>query len=112
MADWLSYPTEFGAFPDTIRVADTREIFWPPTNDRRRLWVIEYTYEISDERTERAAGFGLVGSITFAMFDTLDTDAPVEDVYGLHCAWELQANDDPRAPEELSAEAGRAILGI
>jgi hypothetical protein len=41
MADWLSHPTEFGKFPDALCVYDTRELFWPPTNDRRRLWLIE-----------------------------------------------------------------------
>ena len=33
-----------------------------------------------------------------------------EDLYALHCVWELQSNGDPRAPEELSVEAGRALL--
>jgi hypothetical protein len=112
MADWLSYPTEFGAFPDAMRIYDTRELFWPPTNDRRRLWLIEYTYEKSAERSEEAVGIGLVGSITFALFGSVERNASPEDVYGLHCAWELQTNDDPRAPKTLSAEAGRALLGI
>lgn len=112
MADWLSYPTEFGAFPDALRVYDTREMFWPPTNDTRRLWLIEYTYEPSADREERDVGIGMVGSITFALFGKTTAGVPAEDVYGLHCAWELQTNRDPRAPEELSAEAGRRLLGI
>ncbi len=112
MADWLSYPTEFGAFPDALRVYDTRELFWPPANDTRRLWLVEYAYEPNEDREEREVGIGMVGSITFALFGTVTAGASPEDVYGLHCAWELQTNRDPRAPEELSPEAGRRILGI
>lgn len=112
MADWLSHPTEFGEFPDALRVYDARELFWPPTNDKRRLWLIEYTYEAGEEREERDIGIGMVGSITFALFNETTADVSREDLYGMHCAWELQTNADPRAPEELSAEAGRAILGI
>ena len=33
-----------------------------------------------------------------------------EDAYALHCCWELEANGDPRAPDERTIEAGRAIL--
>lgn len=113
MADWLAYPTEFGTFPDALRVFDTRELFWPPTNDRRRLWLIEFTYEPSGERTEREVGIGMVGSITFALFgDHTSPGMPAEDLYALHCVWELQANGDPRAPEELSVAAGRELLEL
>lgn len=112
MADWLAHPTEFDAFPDALRVYDTRELFWPPTNDTRRLWLIEYTYEPSAEREERETGIGMAGSITFALLARTTTDVSPEDLYGLHCAWELQANEDPRAPEELTPEAGRRLLGI
>ena len=33
-----------------------------------------------------------------------------EDAYALHCCWDLEANDDVRAPEERTIAAGRAIL--
>jgi hypothetical protein len=33
-----------------------------------------------------------------------------EDAYALHCCWEFQQEDDPRAPETRSVEAGREIL--
>lgn len=112
MADWLSYPTEFGRFPDALRIYDTRELDWPPTNDRRRLWLIEYTFEPSEDRTERDVGLGMVGSVTFALFGEVTAGMSAEDAYGVHCAWELEANGDPRAPEERSAGAGRRILGI
>lgn len=31
------------------------------------------------------------------------------DVYAIHCCWELQANEDPRAPSEHSAATGRIL---
>lgn len=112
MADWLSYPTEFGEYPDALRVYDTRELFWPPTNDRRRLWLIEFAYEVSAGREERKVGIGMVGSITFSLFGEETSTMPPEDLYALHCVWELHTNADPRAPEESTIEAGRALLGL
>jgi hypothetical protein len=112
MADWLSYPTEFGRFPDALRVLDTRELFWPPTNDRRRLWLIDFTYEACEGREKRETGVGMVGSITFALFGETTESMSPEDLYALHCVWELQTNADPRAPEDRSIEEGRKLLGF
>jgi hypothetical protein len=112
MADWLAYPTEFNAFPDALRVVDTRELSWPPTNDRRRLWLIEFTYEPNEERETREVGIGMVGSITFALFGSTSPEMPPEDLYAIHCVWELQANEDPRAPEDLDVTIGRELLGM
>ena len=68
-----------------------------------------YTYP-GEEGKGPDVGLGMVGSTTFALFGEATDDLPPEDVYGLHCCWELQSNQDPRAPEERSAAAGRAIL--
>jgi hypothetical protein len=106
MAEWLAHPNEMGRAPDRIRVLDTREMFWPPTNDRRRLWLIAYSYDDGE------AGVGMVGSVTFALFGDANPDASPEDIYGLHCAWELEMNHDPRAPDPRTSAAGRKILGI
>jgi hypothetical protein len=111
MAQWLAHPNEFGRPPDHIGLFDTREMFWPPTNDRRRLSIVKYAYD-ADEDGDPELGLGMVGSITFALFDEATPDMLPEDVYGLHCCWELEMNDDPRAPEERTAEAGRALLGL
>jgi hypothetical protein len=52
----------------------------------------------------------MVGSVTFALFGESTADLSVEDVYGLHCAWELKMKEDAHAPVERRAAAGRAIL--
>ena len=54
----------------------------------------------------------MVGSVTFALFGETNADLSPEDVYGLHCCWELECNGDDRAPRKRSAAAGRKLLGI
>lgn len=108
MCQWISHPNEFGRPPDHVELIDTRELFWPPTRDRRRLWLVRYAFSGSDD--EDKEGYGLVGSVTWAMFGSNTTEMRVEDIYGLHCAWELQSNEDAEAPAEMDADAGRRIL--
>ena len=110
MCDWLAHPQEYGRPPDEIELYDTRELFWPPTNDTRQLWLFKYRF-IADEPGESDdCGLGLYGSATFSLFDETNPDMSPEDAYALHCCWELEANDDPRAPEVRTIAAGRAIL--
>jgi hypothetical protein len=110
MVVWLSHPNEFGRAPDAIDVVDTRELFWPPTGDRRDLWLVRYRFEPNEPGESAAVGVGLVGSITFALSGEAAADLPPEDLYALYCCWELQVRKDPRAPEERTVEAGRALL--
>jgi hypothetical protein len=109
MCVWLTHPHEFGRAPDAIELFDTRELFWPPTNDRRRLWLFKYTYK-GDPGEDDEIGIGLVGSVTFALFSEGTADKTPEGVYGLHCCWELQCNEDPRAPEERDGRIGWQIV--
>lgn len=110
LCDWLSHPHQAGRPPDTLELFDTKELYWPPTRDRRRLWLFRYAYTPSfdDERDFR--GVGLVGSVTFAIFSEPTDELSPEDVYALHCCWELEAGGDPRAPERPSPEEGRRLL--
>ncbi|MCZ7646314.1 MAG: hypothetical protein M5U26_13695 [Planctomycetota bacterium] len=110
MSEWLQHPNEFGRAPDELALYDTREIFWPPTGDRRRVWLFKYAYRAKEPGGADERGMGMVGSITFALFgETTDSLSP-EDVYGMHCAWELQQTGDPAAPKDRGADSGRAIL--
>lgn len=111
MASWLSHPQEFGRPPDALEVADDHEIDWPPTRDRRRMFVLRYRYDAAPGE-DPDAGYGVVGSITFALFGEATADLSPEDALGLHCCWELEANADRRAPKERTAAAGRELLGI
>jgi hypothetical protein len=110
MCDWLAHPQEFGRPPDEIELYDTREMFWPPTNDRRQLWIFKYRFIAEEEGESDDCGLGMYGSLTFTLFDETNPDMPPEDVYALHCCWELEANEDSRAPAERTIAAGRSIL--
>ena len=110
MCDWLSHPREFGRAPDEIELYDSREMFWPPTNDWRTLWIFKYHYHPMSEVDADNDGVGVTGSITFALFDETSAEMTPEEIYALHCCWELEANEDPRAPVERSIEAGRALI--
>ncbi len=50
------------------------------------------------------------GSSTFALFGENFTYLTPEEVYGLHCCWELEMNGDTRAPLERNSENGIKIL--
>lgn len=110
MCDWLAHPQEFGLPPDEIELYDTRELFWPPTNDWRPLWLFKFRYQPTDDDESGTVGVGMTGSITFSLIDETSPEMPPEDIYALHCCWELEANDDPRAPDERSIETGRALI--
>jgi hypothetical protein len=110
MCSWLAHPQEFGRPPQQIELADTRELHWPPTNDFRKVWLFKYRYPAHEKGEEDDVGYGMVGSVTFALFGEATADLSPEDVYGLHCAWELECNGDDRAPEKRTAKAGRKIL--
>lgn len=110
LCDWLAHPQEFGAPPTHIELFDTRIIYWPPTDDRRRLWLFKYVYESEETGEPDETGVGMVGSVTFALFGETTADLSPEDVYALHCCWELEMNGDPRAPRKRSIAAGKKIL--
>jgi hypothetical protein len=103
MSDWLAHPMEYGRLPDEITQYDTRELYWPPTQRRERLWLFKYRYKPHAGEELPDGGIGLVGPITFS-FSTTTPDLSPEDVYGLHCSWELQRGELP------SAAAGRRLI--
>lgn len=110
MVSWLSHPAEYGYPPDQIHQYDSRILYWPPTNDYRKVWLFKYTYEPTVEDEEKYTGISMVGSVTFSLTDEDDADLTPEEAYGLHCAWELKINNDPRAPGEVTPKAGLKIL--
>lgn len=110
MCHWLAHPNEFGRPPESIEQIDARELNWPPTNDRRRVWLFRYRYPTEEQGRDDEMGIGMVGSVTFALLGETTADLAPEDVYALHCCWELEWLGDARAPKERSIRAGRRIL--
>lgn len=110
MCEWLAHPAELGRPARSVDVTGTWEVLWPPTGDRRRLWVLRYVCETTSdaEATQEQAGQGLVGSVTFALFGTDTATLPPLHVLALHCCWELEQGGQSKG--ERSVEAGLALL--
>ena len=110
MCQWLAHPQEFGRPPSEIELYDTRTLHWPPTDDRRQVWLFKYHYAPTEDDEEEDVGIAMVGSVTFALFGEATADLSPVDVYAIHCCWELEMNSDQQAPQKRSVEAGRRIL--
>lgn len=106
-SSWLMHPNELGRPPDFITQIDSRELNWPPSGDRRRFWLFKYRCEPRAENQPADEGIGLVGSITFALLGETTTDLTPEDVYALHCCWELEIYDGSK---EFKIANGRRLL--
>jgi hypothetical protein len=94
MCNWLSHPNEFGSYPDSAEILDNRVLFWPPTNDQRKLYLIKYTYTKFNDDESDEVGIGMVGSVTFSLFglENILKKTP-EEIYAIHCNWELEDED-------------------
>ncbi|HRE99514.1 MAG TPA: hypothetical protein PLI18_03290 [Pirellulaceae bacterium] len=106
---FLGLPDQLGEAPDEIKVLGSQVLNWPPTNDRRRMSVVRFAYKDADGKVTRE-GVGVVGNLTAWLPDLSSVDMPAGDMLALHCAYELQALRDPRAPKEVTAAAGMTIL--
>jgi hypothetical protein len=106
MSEWLEHPLEFGRAPDRLELYDHRRLFWPPRNDLRDVWLFRYRYE----GVKPKEGVGMVGSVTFALFSEVTAEMTPEDIYALHCVWELGRGGD--APKEQWVQLGRKLLGF
>lgn len=115
LVTWLAHPDEFGRPPDEIKLFDARELYWPPTKDRRLVWLFKYSYDVDDEDTKAQhgkyeVGVGMVGSITFSLIGETHPGMAPEDIYALHCCWELEYQGAKLAPEARNIESGRRLL--
>jgi hypothetical protein len=112
---WLAHPDEFGRAPDEISLLDTRELYWPPTRDRRQVWLFRYVYEtdvtpVDTSHGRYEQGVGMVGSITFSLLGETNPAMKPEEIYALHCCWELEYKGDARAPRMRDIAIGKALL--
>ena len=89
-ADWLAHPNELGRPPDELEIVDHRELAWPPERTQKKLWLIRYRMHDAMAFKENRVGVGLVGSFTFCFFFYQLDQRPPEDVYAIHCYWEMK----------------------
>ncbi len=97
MIEWLKYPNELGAPPATIEIYDSRELYWPPTEDRRQVWLFKFTYRW-DESEAFSTGYGMYGSMTWSSFEEYETPPTAENLYAHHCALEIYHTEDLEEP--------------
>ncbi len=108
MCDWLSHPMEFGRAPADIRQVDTRELFWPPTNDRRQLWVFRYEYPPRDGEKDPDVGYRMDGSVALRLVRRIDSE-PFGRA-GLRPPLRLGAGEQSRSAGSQEAD-GRSGVG-
>jgi hypothetical protein len=108
MSEWLQHPHELDGVPLSLEVYDTREIYWPPLKERKRMWLFRFTYKFPG-KPETKTGFGLVGGMTWSSFKEYDTPPKAEALYIHHCALEL-SRGQKGAPKEVTDEEARAAL--
>lgn len=87
---WLSHPNELGQAPDQLEVVDHRQLAWPPDRDVRSMWLIRYVMRDDTGLEEDDVDCGLVGSVTWCFFAYKMNQRPPEDVYAIHCYWEME----------------------
>lgn len=109
MSDWLAHPNEFGRVPDELEILDHRKLRWPPEGAKKPFWVIRYRFRGSKGGRSKGGdaddtGCGLVGSITFCLFSMNLVSRLPEDVYGVHCCWELE-QQELLSEDDLDAES-------
>lgn len=94
-AHWLRHPNELGRPPTSLEVVDHRKLYWPPTGDRKSLYLIKYRMleEGGCELDHADTDCGLVGSVTFCLFGANNHQRAPEDVYAIHCSWELEIKE-------------------
>ncbi|MFT3879407.1 MAG: hypothetical protein QM703_07085 [Gemmatales bacterium] len=112
---WLAHPDEFGRPPDEVKLFDARELYWPPTKDRRLVWLFQYAYDVDDapeiaQHGRYEVGIGMVGSITFSLIGETHPGMSPEDIYALHCCWELEYQGAQLAPPARDIQSGRRLL--
>lgn len=89
-AQWLAHPNELGEAPDEIEIVDQRELAWPPDREPQPFWLLRYRLRDRSGLEEDQEDCGLVGSMTWCFFSYEMTQRPPEDVYAIHCCWEME----------------------
>lgn len=92
-ARWLAHPNELGRAPDELKIVDTRELSWPPEREPSDFFIIRFLARDPEGLEADQIDCGLVGSMTWCFFSGKMHLRPPEDVYAIHCYWEMQHHD-------------------
>ncbi len=100
LAIWLAHPSNMGIAPNTLELADCRQLMWPSFDDPVDCFLFRYRYEFAAEKIEN---IGIAGPLTHA-FAIQMSNLSIADMYACFAGWQC-AHDDI---VELSVEQARA----
>ena len=89
-SSWLAHPNELGRSPDELEIVDHRELDWPPEREPLPFWLMRFRLRDQTGLEDDEVDCGLVGSATWCFFSYKMHQRPPEDVYAIHCYWEMQ----------------------
>ena len=89
-SQWVAHPNELGRAPDKLEIVDHRELKWPDTGEKKTCWIIKYVLRDREGLATDDVDCGLVGSATWCFFSKKMYLRPPEDVYAIHCYWEME----------------------
>jgi hypothetical protein len=92
-AEWLAHPNELGRFPDELEIVDHRTLPWPQERKETSVWLIRYRCRSTFPIEPDDVGVGMAGTCLWSFLDDRDVHRPPEDVYAIHCCWELSRTD-------------------
>jgi hypothetical protein len=109
--------------PDVLEIVDHRVLYWPPTCDRRPLWLVRYAGPTRRRATDvpsvidepdvpRKEGIALIGSLKPGVLREPSAHLSALEAYGLHVCWELLYNRDGLTPHRRTPESGIALLAM
>lgn len=93
LAQWLADPSELGRSPDEVTVVEHRELKWPPEKELKPFWIVRFRSTDPNGLADDQSDVGVVGSHTWVFFGLHMSQRPPEDIYAIHCAWELAQTD-------------------
>ncbi len=113
LAIWLSLPEQMGVPPTSIKLADTRQQFWPGFEDLVECFLFEFEYRIGETSYQN---FGIVGPYVHAFTADL-TQLEIEDIYAVFAGWgasheEIKQYEIDELPTQQQPEVGRLTRKI
>ncbi len=110
-ANWLSHPNELGKAPDELKIVDRRDLKWPTESQAKPFTLIRYRLKDQTGLEADDVDCGLVGSMTWCFFSYQMNQRPPEDVYAIHCYWEMTGDDLIVESDEIESAEYDSMLG-
>jgi hypothetical protein len=89
-ARWLAHPCELGKPPDELDLLDQRQLAWPPDREPKQFFLFRFCLRDRSGLEHDQIDCGVVGSMTWCFFYYKMCERPPEDVYAIHCYWEMK----------------------